>query len=114
MLWDDPSRHHVPLPAPDLPQPLLEAMLHSQEAAMRYGWKPFMHNPKLRQRLHRIACPTLVVWGARDRVVSVDYGKAFAASVPGARFVSIENTGHYPFREQLDAFLPPVVQFLDE
>lgn len=112
MLWHNPTSHRAPLPAPGLPEPLLEAMVRNQEAAMYYGWKPFMHNPKLRQRLHRIAAPTLVVWGANDRVVSSGYGQAYANGIPGARFVSIADSGHFPHREQVDAFVPPVVEFL--
>jgi pimeloyl-ACP methyl ester carboxylesterase len=110
MFWHDPSANRVPLPMPGLPEPLLERMLHNAEGGMYYGWKPYMHNPKLRQRLHRITAKTLVVWGDDDKIVSPTYGKAFADSIPGARFVTIPNAGHYPYREQLDAFLGPVVE----
>lgn len=112
MLWDDPVANQVPLPSRELPAPHQEVMLRNVESAMYYGWKPYMHNPKLRQRLHRIAAPTLVVWGEHDRIVSTDYGRAFADSIPGARFVTIPNSGHYPHREQLDAFLGSVIAFL--
>jgi pimeloyl-ACP methyl ester carboxylesterase len=112
MLWSDPVSHKAPLPTPGMPEDLLERMLRNAESAMLYGWKPYMHNPKLRQRLHRIKAPTLVVWGADDRIVVKDYGKAFAESIPGARFVTIPNAGHYPHREQLDAFAEPVIEFL--
>jgi pimeloyl-ACP methyl ester carboxylesterase len=112
MLWEDPTMHQVPLPSRELEPPLLEVMLRNVESAMYYGWKPFMHDPKLRQRLHRITSPALLVWGEHDRIVSTAYGRAFADSIPGARFVTIPNSGHYPHREQLDAFLEPVVAFL--
>ena len=112
MLWHDPSEHKVPTPAPGMPSELLEVMLRNQESAMYYGWKPFMHNPKLRQRLHRISCPTLLVWGEEDRVVSPAYGRAFAESIPNARFVAIPAAGHYPYREQVEAFVSSVAQFL--
>jgi len=113
MLWHQPSEeHHVPLPERGMPQPVLEAMLHNQESAMYYGWKPFMHNPKLRQRLHRITAPTLVVWGAEDRVVSPHYGRAFADLIPNARFAEVAASGHYPHREQVDQFLTLVLDFL--
>src|SRR5581483_413469 len=107
-----PSTHRVPIPTPTMPEQVLQRTLRNAEAAMYYGWKPYMHNPKLRQRLHRIAAPTLVVWGDDDKIVSTAYGRAFAESIPGAKFVSVPNAGHYPYREQLDAFLPPVVDFM--
>src|SRR5439155_6117866 len=112
ILWHDPSTHRVPLPERGMPQPVLEAMLHNQESAMYYGWKPFMHNPKLRQRLHRITAPTLVVWGEEDRIASPAYGRAFAQSIPGGRFVQIADSGHYPYREQTEKFVPVVADFL--
>ena len=112
MLWNDPEAHHAPVPGPGLEPGLLEAMLRNLESAMYYGWKPYMHNPKLRQRLHRIAAPTLVVWGSDDRIVSPAYGRAFADSIPGARFVEIPSAGHYPYREQVQEFVPAVVDFL--
>jgi pimeloyl-ACP methyl ester carboxylesterase len=112
MLWHDPIKHQVPLPAPGLDPTLLEAMLRNQESALYYGWKPYMHNPKLRQRLHRISASTLAVWGEDDRIVAPDYGRAFADAIPGARFVSIPDAGHYPHREQVDPFVSAVVEFL--
>ncbi|HZT09120.1 MAG TPA: alpha/beta hydrolase [Chloroflexota bacterium] len=112
MFWHDPSTHRVPIPTPTMPEQVLQRTLRNAEAAMYYGWKPYMHNPKLRQRLHRIAAPTLVVWGEEDRIVSRSYGQAFAESIPDARFVAIPDSGHYPYREQLDRFAAPVVEFL--
>jgi pimeloyl-ACP methyl ester carboxylesterase len=112
MLWHDPETHQVPVPGPTLEPRLLEAVLHNLESALFYGWKPYMHNPKLRQRLHRVASPTLVVWGEDDRIVSSAYGRALADSIPDARFVAIPDAGHYPYREQVGRFVPVVVDFL--
>lgn len=112
MLWHDPAAHHAPVPEAGMPTEQLEVMLRNQESAMYYGWKPFMHNPKLRQRLHRIGCPTLVVWGEEDKVVSPAYGRAFAEGIPNARFITIPGAGHYPYREQVDAFVGSVAGFL--
>jgi pimeloyl-ACP methyl ester carboxylesterase len=112
MLWHDWNTHKAPLPGPGMEPELLERMLRNAESAMLYGWKPYMHNPKLRQRLHRIKANTLVVWGEQDRIVSREYGKAFADSIPGAKFIAIADAGHYLYREQLDAFARPVLDFL--
>jgi len=112
MLWHDPETHSVPLPSPGLEPTLLEAMLRNQESALYYGWKPYMHNPKLRQRLHRVTAQTLVIWGENDQVVSRSYGKAFADDIPGARFVAIPDAGHYPHREQVESFVSTLADFL--
>ncbi len=42
-------------------------MARSREATGRYAWTPYMHNPKLKGRLHRIRIPALVLWGEADR-----------------------------------------------
>jgi pimeloyl-ACP methyl ester carboxylesterase len=76
----------------------------NREAAALYAWSPYMHDPKLKGRLHRIRIPTLVLWGAGDRLVGEAYGRAFAAAVPGAKFVTIEQAGHFPHIEQPKAF----------
>jgi pimeloyl-ACP methyl ester carboxylesterase len=82
----------------------LQGIARNREASARYGWSPYMHDPKLKGRLHRIRIPTLVVWGAADRIVTPDYGRAFCAAIPGARFELIERAGHFPHLEQPEAF----------
>lgn len=83
-----------------------------QESALRYAWKPYMHNPKLKGRLGRISAPTLVLWGESDGIVNADYGKALATSISGAKFEIIPNSGHYPYLEQPENFVGIVDKFL--
>ena len=84
------------------------------EALCLYGWHPYMHNPRLRRWLRRIAVPTLVLWGASDRIVAPAYGRAYADSIPGSRFEVIEGAGHHPEIEQPEAFAQRVVAFLEQ
>jgi pimeloyl-ACP methyl ester carboxylesterase len=58
--------------------------------------------------------PTLLLWGESDSVVTPVYGRAYAASIPGARFELIERAGHHPEVEQPQAFVERVVAFLKE
>lgn len=90
----------------------LLAFTRSREAAARFGWLPYMHNPKLKPRLKTIRVPALFLWGAQDRIVSPDYGRAYASLVPDAEFELIENAGHFPHVEQPEAFGARVVEFL--
>ena len=76
------------------------------------GWSPTLHHPKLRHRLHRITVPTQLLWGAEDRVVPPDYGRRFAAAIPGAQFSLIEGAGHYPHIEKPEAFAAALDQFV--
>jgi pimeloyl-ACP methyl ester carboxylesterase len=77
-----------------------------------YTWEPYMCDPKLRRRLGSITTPTLVVWGDEDRLVSIDYGRAYADSIPGAEFETVGEAGHYPAEEQPECFLEIVGRFL--
>ncbi len=79
-----------------------------------YAWRPHMYNPQLRHWLHRIGIPTLVLWGASDLIVTSDYGRAYAALIPGARFEPIEAAGHHPELERPQAFTDAVASFLGE
>ena len=85
----------------------------NREAFARFAWSPFMHNPKLSSRLHRVNVPTLFLWGSQDRIVSQDYGRAYCAAVPGARFELIEAAGHFPHIEQPEIFAAKVLDFME-
>ncbi|MDF2119595.1 alpha/beta hydrolase [Roseiarcaceae bacterium H3SJ34-1] len=74
--------------------------VRAKEALARYAWSPYMHNPKLQGRLHRIARPTLVVGGGRDRILRAGYPRDFADAIPGARYEEIAGAGHFPHIEQ--------------
>ena len=89
-------------------------MARSRETTGRYGWTPYMHDPKLKGRLHRIHVPTLVLWGEADRVVTPDYGRAFAAAIQAARFSTIDGAGHFPHLEQPDIFARRILDFVEE
>ena len=57
-------------------------------------------------------CPTLVVWGERDRLSSVENGKRIAAEINGAKFTVIPRAAHMPQLEQPETFQQVVLPFL--
>ena len=93
-----------------------ELVIHARnrEALCLYGWHPCLYNPQLKQWLGRIRAPTLLLWGASDRVVTPDYGRAYAGLIPGARFEIIEDAGHHSEIEQPERFAERVAAFLRE
>ena len=111
LVWADPARM-APNPK-TLPEGDLIAMARSRESTGRYAWSPYMHDPKLKGRLHRIRIPTLVLWGQADRVATAEYGRSYAAAIPEARFETIEGAGHFPHLEQPQAFARAVLSFTD-
>ena len=81
-------------------------------ALCQYAWSPYMNNPRLKRWLHRIDRPTLLIWGAQDQIVSPDYGRCFAAGIPGAKFALVEQAGHFPQVEQGEGVLRLVSSFV--
>jgi pimeloyl-ACP methyl ester carboxylesterase len=89
----------------------LQAIAHDREATALYGWKPYMHDPALLHWLHRIALPSLVLWGEADGIVAPAYGEKLAAALPNASFARIAKAAHYPQIEQPEAVADQIARF---
>ncbi len=92
----------------------VRAQVRNRAMTARLGWSPYLSDPSLRRRLHRVRVPTLVVWGAQDRLVPLSHGRAYAEGIPGARLVVIENCGHLTAVERPAEFARVVGGFLQE
>ena len=100
--WADPSKGEIDYTK--LPDTELAGIVRGRETLAVFGWKPYMHNPRLKRWLHRIDIPTHLIWGEQDGIVSTAYGEAWKAEIPGATMETIPNAGHYPHWEQPDKF----------
>lgn len=97
-----------------LPGPLVAEQV---AGAGRPGFMPAvraMAGYPLRDRLAQIACPTLIVWGARDRVVPVRDAFAFEQLIGAARRIVYPDTGHLPMLERPARFNADLRAFLGE
>jgi pimeloyl-ACP methyl ester carboxylesterase len=72
-----------------------------------------MTDPSLRGRLGNITAPTLVLWGESDQIVDPEYGRAYAAAIPGATFTLLTATGHMPQLETPERLLTPIWNFAE-
>src|SRR5437667_355663 len=81
----------------------LAVVARNRESTALFAWNPYMYNPKLKQRLHRIGVPVLFLWGASDRFAPPEYGRSYCAAIPGATFALIPDAGHFPHIEQPQA-----------
>lgn len=111
LAWADPSKGEIDYTV--LPDTELAAIARGRESLAVFGWKPYMHNPRLKRWLHRIDIPTHLVWGEQDGIVSTAYGEAWKAEIPGATMETIPAAGHYPHWEQPDVFASCVRAFAD-
>ena len=88
------------------------AELYRQNAAFaRVAWNPYLYNPLLHRRLARITAPTLLCWGAHDRVAPMVCAHAWQKAIPGARLVTFAESGHVPHLEEPDAVAAAVLTF---
>lgn len=111
LAWAEPANGDIDFAK--LSDSELSAIVRGREAFALYGWKPYMHNPRLRRWLHRIDRPTLLLWGAEDGVVTPAYGEGWRQSIPGARLELIPQAGHFPHWEQPEAFVDRLSAFVD-
>lgn len=54
----------------------------------------------LTDEMHRISCPTHVIFGAFDQTVPIENGHLLHDTIPGAKLVIIEECGHVPMVER--------------
>ncbi|WP_042377779.1 alpha/beta fold hydrolase [Streptacidiphilus melanogenes] len=95
--FHDPSRAPQPQGGTPGPSPDVQALI---------GYAgPAMTDLTLLDRLGKIDIPVHVVWGESDRIVDPDYGRAYAAAIPGAAFTLLPRTGHLPQAETPEELL---------
>lgn len=70
------------------------------------------HN--LRDRLHEIGAPVLLVWGRQDNVTPPFVAEKFHELLPNAYLVFIDKCGHAPMMEHPDVFNRHLEHFLEE
>lgn len=62
----------------------------------------FVHHFDVRERLHEITAPTLVITGNRDALIDWHNSEFLASKIPGARLVVIPKQNHATIREVPD------------
>jgi pimeloyl-ACP methyl ester carboxylesterase len=79
----------------------------------RLIWQPRAYDPHLHKWLHRIDVPTLLIWGAHDRLVPPDYAAAWQKLIPHAKLVIVPDCGHLPHVEQPQPYAAAIAGFLN-
>lgn len=111
LLFFDPHGAMASLVIKD--QPDEQMMLYAYQAMTvlaRMVWqRPY--DPKLARRLHRIACPTLLLWGDHDKLVPPAYGEEYKKHIRGAEMRLIKDCGHLPMFEAESEFVEAISAF---
>lgn len=101
LLFKDVNNPVIKLAMPSgLDDPRILLWLRAREASARVGWNPYLHNPRLAAHLHRIECPTKILWGRHDKLIPLPHGEFLASKIPGATLEVFDNAAHMlPFEE---------------
>jgi pimeloyl-ACP methyl ester carboxylesterase len=67
---------------------------------MRMCYRPYMYDPALPATLGGVRSPTLIVWGAEDRIIPVECGELYRHAISGSRLEVMEDCGHWPHFEK--------------
>ena len=57
--------------------------------------------------------PTLIVWGATDRIIPVEHASAAHEAIASSQLVIFERVGHFPHAEEPERFVDAVTAFVD-
>jgi len=107
----------TPLPGSDMkllsgmPESGVRRLMRNDEAASVYGWTPYMANPKLGDRTHRITAPTRVIWGMDDAIVTAAYREAWRKALPQAEVETVAGAGHRVHADQPDKLAASIAGF---
>ncbi len=72
----------------------IDIVLQDQTALARLAWTPRLCSLQLPYWLHRIALPTLLIWGEDDRVIPFACHEAFKREIRGAELLALPRSGH--------------------
>lgn len=65
------------------------------------------------ERLPSIQCKTLIVWGDKDRWVSMDMAPRFHRDIPNSELKIYRGAGHIPMEEMPDRFAADCITFIE-
>ncbi len=108
-MFADPRRL-TPEAAAGYRRPLRRPGLGRILAGYVAGWRAEM--AAMAARLADLRAPTLLIWGARDRIVPIASAQPLQAALRNAELLALPDAGHAPFEEQPEAFNAAVIRFL--
>ena len=65
-------------------------------------------------KIKSLKLPTLILWGAKDRLIPPESGQNFARDIAGSKLVMFEALGHVPHEENAQMTLVEVQKFLQK
>ena len=97
-----------------IPFELVRPVLQSLAATAKVGWNPYLHDPKLLGRLHRVSAPTLIVHARQDGIVPRAHAEAYRSAIADATLVDVEDAAHLAPLERPDEVAKLVLEHLGD
>jgi pimeloyl-ACP methyl ester carboxylesterase len=88
----------------------LQRMLPGLATVGRFLWP--LPDKGLARRLHRVGAPTLIIWGAEDRLIPPSYAADLSGRIPGSRVELVAGAGHMVTAEHPDEVARLLEQFI--
>ena len=87
----------------------LSQFIWAQACTGKFVWP--VADRGLSRRIHRIAAPTLIVWGNADGIIAPVYAQEFAKRIAGAKVELIDQAGHLPHLERQERVVETIAKF---
>ena len=91
----------------------LDALVLLSPMAIRPRMQDVAHDEELEVRLGDIPCPTLVVFGTDDRLVSREAARVYAERIPNVNLSLVYDAGHVISADRPDALTRAVADYVD-
>jgi 2-hydroxy-6-oxonona-2,4-dienedioate hydrolase len=90
-------------------------IVNDRERALRiiYTAKSAIRN-NLAEEIHKIQCPTLLIWGLQDTITPPFVGEEFRKLIPNSELVMVDKCGHAPMMERPADFNAALDQWLEK
>jgi pimeloyl-ACP methyl ester carboxylesterase len=92
----------------------LNRMAGTREATIERLQGRSTHDPYIKNHARAIKVPTLILWGAQDRVLPVGKAYEYAAVIPGAKLIIYHDAGHVVQEDEADQSAADVRAFLEK
>ncbi len=68
----------------------------------------------IHSKFNEVKCPTLVIWGAQDKVIPPYYAELFKEEISNARLMIVEDAGHMPQIDKAKVVNDAVIDFISK
>ena len=94
----------------------IDARVHDGAGMPAYVWRETLAglvSARPPTDVATITAPTLIVWGARDELLTCEHQQALAAAIPASRLLVYQDTGHLVLWEQPCRLAADLTAFVD-